>query len=123
MVLGAAMVLGSAMVLGAVPSQCVAERSPHVEACAAWFFQLVAVPEVLGASEVKEIEKEGILMKKKKGVLRLKIKVGNPSLRRLISGAIASAVSMTSVTPLETMMTHLMVGSCAHSIILWVRYG
>ncbi|KAI8533157.1 hypothetical protein RHMOL_Rhmol11G0274800 [Rhododendron molle] len=107
------MVLGSAMVLGAVPSQRVAERSPHVEACAD-IAMLVRVPEVLGAGEVKEIEEEGILMKKKGG-LRMKIKVGNPSLRRLISRAIASAVSMTSITPLETMMTHLMVGSCGHS--------
>ncbi|KAE9447348.1 hypothetical protein C3L33_20757, partial [Rhododendron williamsianum] len=125
----AAMVLGSeivlaAMVLGSVPSQRVAQRSPRVVGCndrearlanSVWFFQLVGVPEVLGAGEVKEIEDEGILMKKKKGGLRLKIKVGNPSLRRLISRATASAVSMTSVTPLETMMTHLMVGSCGHS--------
>ncbi|XP_058190483.1 adenine nucleotide transporter BT1, chloroplastic/mitochondrial-like [Rhododendron vialii] len=81
----------------------------------AWFFQLVGVPEVVGAGEVKDIEEEGILMKKKKGGLRLKIKVGNPLLTRLISGAIASAVSMTSVTLLETMMTHLMGQSCGHS--------
>ncbi|GFY99764.1 mitochondrial substrate carrier family protein [Actinidia rufa] len=56
-----------------------------------------------------------LLKKKKKGGLRLKIKIGNPSLRRLISGAIAGAVSRTSVAPLETIRTHLMVGSCGHS--------
>ncbi|KAJ0817360.1 putative mitochondrial carrier protein [Helianthus annuus] len=52
---------------------------------------------------------------KKKGGLKLKIKIGNPSLRRLISGAIAGAVSRTCVAPLETIRTHLMVGSCGHS--------
>lgn len=78
-------------------------------------FQIVETPEVVGG-EVKEVEEEGLLMKKKKkGGLRLKIKIGNPSLRRLISGAIAGAVSRTSVAPLETIRTHLMVGSCGRS--------
>ncbi|KAF8110922.1 hypothetical protein N665_0078s0109 [Sinapis alba] len=56
--------------------------------------------------------------KKKKnggGGLKLKIKVGNPSLRRLISGAVAGAVSRTVVAPLETIRTHLMVGSGGNS--------
>ena len=53
--------------------------------------------------------------KKKKGGLKLKVKVSNPSLRRLISGAIAGAVSRTAVAPLETIRTHLMVGSSGHS--------
>uniref|UniRef100_A0A2N9ERB1 Uncharacterized protein n=1 Tax=Fagus sylvatica TaxID=28930 RepID=A0A2N9ERB1_FAGSY len=53
--------------------------------------------------------------KKKKGSLKLKVKVSNPSLRRLISGAIAGAVSRTAVAPLETIRTHLMVGSSGHS--------
>ncbi|KAK9682031.1 hypothetical protein RND81_10G045500 [Saponaria officinalis] len=54
--------------------------------------------------------------KSKKGEgAKLKIKVGNPSLRRLISGAIAGAVSRTAVAPLETIRTHLMVGSSGHS--------
>nr|XP_043628482.1 adenine nucleotide transporter BT1, chloroplastic/mitochondrial-like [Erigeron canadensis]XP_043628483.1 adenine nucleotide transporter BT1, chloroplastic/mitochondrial-like [Erigeron canadensis] len=73
-------------------------------------FRVVGVPEV----EVEE-ELVGGLKKKKKGGLKLKIKIGNPSLRRLISGAIAGAVSRTSVAPLETIRTHLMVGSCGHS--------
>ncbi|CBI21022.3 unnamed protein product, partial [Vitis vinifera] len=47
--------------------------------------------------------------------LKLKVKVANPSLRRLISGAIAGAVSRTAVAPLETIRTHLMVGSSGHS--------
>lgn len=51
----------------------------------------------------------------KKGGLKLKIKVSNPSLRRLISGAIAGAISRTAVAPLETIRTHLMVGSSGHS--------
>jgi len=58
--------------------------------------------------------REGVL-KKKKGGLKLKIKVKNPSLRRLISGGIAGAISRTAVAPLETIRTHLMVGSSGHS--------
>lgn len=73
---------------------------------------------VVGVTEI-EAEEElvggGLKKKKKGGGLKLKIKIGNPSLRRLISGAIAGAVSRTSVAPLETIRTHLMVGSCGHS--------
>lgn len=61
-----------------------------------------------------EKEEEGVV-KKKKGGLKLKIKIANPSLRRLISGAIAGAVSRTAVAPLETIRTHLMVGSSGNS--------
>ncbi|KAG5225292.1 ADP,ATP carrier protein [Salix suchowensis] len=50
-----------------------------------------------------------------KGGLKLKIKVKSPSLRRLISGGIAGAISRTAVAPLETIRTHLMVGSSGHS--------
>ncbi|XP_010437915.1 PREDICTED: adenine nucleotide transporter BT1, chloroplastic/mitochondrial [Camelina sativa] len=53
--------------------------------------------------------------KKKKGGLKLKIKIANPSLRRLLSGAVAGAVSRTVVAPLETIRTHLMVGSGGNS--------
>ncbi|KAJ7958762.1 adenine nucleotide transporter BT1, chloroplastic/mitochondrial-like [Quillaja saponaria] len=66
--------------------------------------QIVGVPE-----------EEGICKWKKKSGLKLKIKVKNPSLRRLISGAIAGAVSRTAVAPLETIRTHLMVGSSGNS--------
>ncbi|CAO2820735.1 unnamed protein product [Amaranthus hypochondriacus] len=52
---------------------------------------------------------------KKKNKFNLKIKIADPSLRRLISGAIAGAVSRTAVAPLETIRTHLMVGSSGHS--------
>ncbi|KAJ6847874.1 adenine nucleotide transporter BT1, chloroplastic/mitochondrial-like [Iris pallida] len=51
-------------------------------------------------------------LKKKKGI---KIRIGNPSVRRLFSGAIAGAVSRTAVAPLETIRTHLMVGSSGNS--------
>ncbi|KAK3438183.1 adenine nucleotide transporter BT1, chloroplastic/mitochondrial [Eucalyptus grandis] len=61
-------------------------------------------------------EEEGTVKKKQIG-LTMKIKVKNPSLRRLISGAIAGAVSRTAVAPLETIRTHLMVGSSGHSTI------
>ncbi|CAF2147432.1 unnamed protein product [Brassica rapa] len=53
--------------------------------------------------------------KKNGGGMKLKIKIGNPSLRRLISGAVAGAVSRTVVAPLETIRTHLMVGSGGNS--------
>lgn len=60
-------------------------------------------------------EEEGVLKNKKKNGLKLKIKISNPSLRRLISGAVAGAVSRTAVAPLETIRTHLMVGTSGHS--------
>ncbi|CAH2077232.1 unnamed protein product [Thlaspi arvense] len=56
-------------------------------------------------------DKEVTGEKKKKGGLKLKIKIANPTLRRLFSGAMAGAVSRTVVAPLETIRTHLMVGS------------
>lgn len=69
--------------------------------------------KVAGNGIPEAVEEENI--KKKKGGLKLKIKVKNHSLRRLISGAIAGAVSRTAVAPLETIRTHLMVGSSGHS--------
>ncbi|KAL0372230.1 UNVERIFIED_CONTAM: Adenine nucleotide transporter BT1, chloroplastic/mitochondrial [Sesamum calycinum] len=60
-------------------------------------------------------EEKGLAEKRKKSGLRLKIKITNPSLRRLISGGIAGAVSRTAVAPLETIRTHLMVGCSGHS--------
>ncbi|CAA2953919.1 adenine nucleotide transporter BT1, chloroplastic mitochondrial [Olea europaea subsp. europaea] len=80
--------------------------------CVDLFVKYVSSPErfkILG-----EQEENGVVKKKKNG-LRLKVKIENPSLRRLISGAIAGAVSRTAVAPLETIRTHLMVGSSGHS--------
>ncbi|XP_074280520.1 adenine nucleotide transporter BT1, chloroplastic/mitochondrial-like [Silene latifolia] len=68
----------------------------------------------VGISESEE-EKDKKKNKGSGGGLKLKIKVGNPSLRRLISGAVAGAISRTAVAPLETIRTHLMVGSSGHS--------
>ncbi|XP_052208976.1 adenine nucleotide transporter BT1, chloroplastic/mitochondrial-like [Diospyros lotus] len=78
------------------------------------YVKYVSLPEgfrVVGIPEGKE--EEGL--KKKRCGMKLKIKVANPSLRRLISGAVAGAVSRTAVAPLETIRTHLMVGSSGHS--------
>nr|GLL45261.1 adenine nucleotide transporter BT1, chloroplastic/mitochondrial-like [Ipomoea trifida] len=73
-------------------------------------------PELAGTEAVEVKEQWGQKKQKKKGVgLRWRVKVGNPSLRRLISGAIAGAVSRTSVAPLETIRTHMMVGNYGHS--------
>ncbi|KAL1353207.1 hypothetical protein HN51_017150 [Arachis hypogaea] len=72
-------------------------------------------------SESEELvmeEEEGVKGKKKKAGffgVKMKVKVKNPSLRRLISGAFAGAISRTCVAPLETIRTHLMVGSSGHS--------
>jgi hypothetical protein len=44
-----------------------------------------------------------------------KLKLG-PNDRRLLSGAIAGAFSRITVAPLETIRTHLMVGSHGHSL-------
>ncbi|KAL5975312.1 hypothetical protein ACLOJK_031991 [Asimina triloba] len=60
---------------------------------------------------VEEVE----MKKGSMGGVKLRVKIKNPSLRRLISGAIAGAVSRTAVAPLETIRTHLMVGSNGHS--------
>lgn len=66
--------------------------------------------EVLGLVSEEEAVKEK--KKSKKIVFKgFKFKVANASLRRLISGAIAGAVSRTAVAPLETIRTHLMVGT------------
>lgn len=62
-----------------------------------------------------EVEEEEEVKKKKKGGFKLKLKISNPSLRRLFSGAVAGAVSRTAVAPLETIRTHLMVGSGGES--------
>jgi solute carrier family 25 phosphate transporter 23/24/25/41 len=66
--------------------------------------------EVLGlVVEEEVVEKE---KKPKRFQFKgFKLKVGNASLRRLISGAFAGAVSRTAVAPLETIRTHLMVGT------------
>ncbi|MED6219147.1 Adenine nucleotide transporter bt1, chloroplastic/mitochondrial [Stylosanthes scabra] len=69
----------------------------------------------LGKVQFFEEGEAGVKAKKKKGGLKLKVRIRNPSLRRLFSGAIAGAVSRTAVAPLETIRTHLMVGSSGHS--------
>uniref|UniRef100_I1MWR1 Uncharacterized protein n=1 Tax=Glycine max TaxID=3847 RepID=I1MWR1_SOYBN len=73
--------------------------------------------KILGVPEEEEEEVvKGVKKKKKGGVFRgLRIKVKNSSLRRLVSGAFAGAVSRTTVAPLETIRTHLMVGSSGSS--------
>ncbi|KAI9125768.1 hypothetical protein K1719_003186 [Acacia pycnantha] len=67
------------------------------------------------------IEDEGLIVMKtttkKRNGLRSRLKIGNPSLRRLISGAIAGVVSRTAVAPLETIRTHLMVGLSGNSAL------
>ncbi|KAK2392156.1 Adenine nucleotide transporter bt1, chloroplastic/mitochondrial [Trifolium repens] len=74
-----------------------------------WKFEPNGVKNVNGEGE------EVVKVKNKNGGFKLKIKIRNPSIRRLCSGAIAGAISRTTVAPLETIRTHLMVGSSGHS--------
>ncbi|CAK9273118.1 unnamed protein product [Sphagnum jensenii] len=68
------------------------------------------------AAEEEEEEEEGEAQGSgRTRTLRFKLKLG-PSGRRLLSGAIAGAFSRTAVAPLETIRTHLMVGSHGHSV-------
>ncbi|KAL3650710.1 Adenine nucleotide transporter bt1, chloroplastic/mitochondrial [Castilleja foliolosa] len=76
----------------------------------------VSLPEGFNILGMTSEEENGLgVNKKKKDGLKLKIKIKNPSLRRLISGGIAGAISRTAVAPLETIRTHLMVGSNGQS--------
>ena len=82
-------------------------------------FRVSGVEEVV-MEEVLEIEEEAevVTMNKMKNRIDgfgMKIKIGNASLRRLLSGAIAGVLSRTAVAPLETIRTNLMVGSCGNS--------
>lgn len=71
--------------------------------------------------EESESEKEDdiglqeTVLKKKEKQFRFRLKLGANG-RRLLSGAIAGAFSRTAVAPLETVRTHLMVGSHGHSV-------
>lgn len=47
---------------------------------------------------------------------KIKIKIRHAGLKRLLSGAFAGAVSRTAVAPLETVRTHLMVGSAGKTL-------
>ncbi|XP_059640520.1 adenine nucleotide transporter BT1, chloroplastic/mitochondrial-like [Cornus florida] len=79
------------------------------------YVKYVSSPEGFRIVGVPEANTEEETLKKKRGGLKFKVKVKNHSLRRLISGAVAGAVSRTAVAPLETIRTHLMVGSSGHS--------
>lgn len=78
------------------------------------YVKYVSSPDGLKIVGIPAAAEEGN-SNKRKGGLKFKVKVANPSLRRLVSGAIAGAVSRTAVAPLETIRTHLMVGSRGHS--------
>lgn len=78
------------------------------------FVKYVSLPDGFKVQGMTEEERD-LVNKQRKSGLKLKIKIANPSLRRLISGGIAGAISRTAVAPLETIRTHLMVGSSGHS--------
>ncbi|KAM0824039.1 hypothetical protein ACQ4PT_070477 [Festuca glaucescens] len=93
-------------------------KIPFADHCIKYVSSAVGFPVVGSVAEsVGEEVVDGKARKKanKRG-LKLKIKIGNPHLRRLVSGAIAGAVSRTCVAPLETIRTHLMVGSNGDSM-------
>lgn len=73
-------------------------------------------PETPRDPYMKYVSPEVALRDKgKKKAVKLRIKVVNHHLKRLISGALAGTVSRTAVAPLETIRTHLMVGSNGNS--------
>ncbi|XWS72909.1 hypothetical protein CRYUN_Cryun02cG0079900 [Craigia yunnanensis] len=78
-------------------------------------FQIENVPQLVLDDEL-EIAERLVKKNEKKGGFKLRIKIGNESLRRLMSGAVAGAVSRTAVAPFETIKTHLMVGSSGNSM-------
>eukprot|EP00249_Psilotum_nudum_P015722 c25487_g1_i1 orf=828-2015(+) len=65
--------------------------------------------------ECQEPQEQRILRKKNRKVT-FSLKLCNASVKRLLSGALAGAVSRTAVAPLETIRTHLMVGSGDKSV-------
>ncbi|CAN6246749.1 unnamed protein product [Urochloa humidicola] len=74
-------------------------------------------------------EEQQAARKKKGGGKRklVRVKIANPHVRRLVSGAIAGAVSRTFVAPLETIRTHLMVGSVGATsmagVFRWIMHN
>ncbi|GMI89239.1 hypothetical protein HRI_002593200 [Hibiscus trionum] len=79
-------------------------------------FQLDTVPHLVLDDELEIAERLVDKRKEKKKGFKLRIKIGNESFRRLLSGAVAGAVSRTAVAPLETIKTRLMVGSFGNSM-------
>jgi solute carrier family 25 (mitochondrial phosphate transporter), member 23/24/25/41 len=88
-------------------------KIPFADHCVKYVSEAVGYQVVGTEAEpvVEEVVDGKARKKAKKRGMKLKIKIGNPHLRRLVSGAIAGAVSRTCVAPLETIRTHLMVGS------------
>lgn len=78
-------------------------------------YQVLGTAPALSTVEATNSADEAVVKKKKKGGLKVRIRIGNPHFRRLFSGGIAGAVSRTAVAPLETIRTHLMVGSNGNS--------
>ncbi|KAL6839499.1 hypothetical protein ACP4OV_030769 [Aristida adscensionis] len=93
-------------------------KIPFADHCMKYVSSAVGYQPV--ETQVAAVEEEVVdgkaKKKTKKRGMKLKIKIGNPHLRRLVSGAIAGAVSRTCVAPLETIRTHLMVGSNGNSM-------
>uniref|UniRef100_A0A0D6QYU5 Uncharacterized protein n=1 Tax=Araucaria cunninghamii TaxID=56994 RepID=A0A0D6QYU5_ARACU len=79
------------------------------------FKTMIPREEIEGLVEEKAAGKREKVVKRQRW--GLKLRVGNASLKRLVSGAIAGAVSRTAVAPLETIRTHLMVGSSGDSVV------
>ncbi|CAN6207334.1 unnamed protein product [Urochloa humidicola] len=93
-------------------------KIPFADHCVKYVSEAVGYQVI--STEAEPVEEEVVdgkaKKKAKKHGLKLKIKIGNPHLRRLVSGAVAGAVSRTCVAPLETIRTHLMVGSNGDSM-------
>lgn len=69
-----------------------------------------------GEVEEGDIKHKKQKQKSKRAYRALRFRVGNAAAKRLLSGAFAGAVSRTAVAPLETIRTHLMVGSGGRTV-------
>ncbi|KAH0450007.1 hypothetical protein IEQ34_020699 [Dendrobium chrysotoxum] len=94
-------------------NSAVASTDLYVKYVSSEFVHRIPSEAVVAAAGV--MEEDGFKKAEKRFRGKLKIRIGNPSFRRLVSGAIAGAVSRTAVAPLETIRTHLMVGSSGNS--------
>jgi hypothetical protein len=82
-------------------------KVPYVDLCAKYMSSLEGF-RIVGVREGEE----GVVTKKKRnGGLQLKIKVSNPSLKRLISGGVSNGSGVAG----DDKRAHLMVGSSRHS--------
>ncbi|KAL3701264.1 hypothetical protein R1sor_019286 [Riccia sorocarpa] len=90
----------------------------HADAGPVGEFELRTLfPQVEAQVTEDNIKELKVAEKTKKVIIKpVRVKVKNHNLKRLLCGAVAGAFSRTCVAPLETIRTHLMVGSGGHTL-------